>query len=117
MEIKMNDEQVNQALQTAIMTAIGEQGQALIIKHAIDHLTSPSSYGDKRTPLQDVLYRAVDKIAEAVFKNKLENDPAFLAQIESLYADACKRVMGTENREKTVTKIVNAIDKALSDRY
>lgn len=114
MEIKMN---FNQALQAAIMTAIGSEGQELIIKQAVDYLTRPSEYGNKHTPLQNVFFSVADKIAEAVFKDKLENDPAFVAQVESLYVDAIKQVIGTDTRQKTVDKIADAIRKALSERY
>ena len=119
MDVKLNDEQLQKALDAAILTAIGETGKEEIIKQAVAHLTKKESASiyDRTpvSPLMRIMGDAADDIARAILTKRLKEDVEFVAEIEKLYADAVRKMFHTETREKLVDKLAGAMAKALAD--
>jgi endo-alpha-1,4-polygalactosaminidase (GH114 family) len=118
-ELKLDDAQISSAMNAAILTALGETGKEAIIKEAVAYLAKQDgSYGNRRSPLFDIVHDVARKIATTVLTAKLETDEEFRAQVEALYTDALKRVFSVETREKLVEKMANAMGDAITkDRY
>jgi len=121
MEVKLNDDQLNQAMQSAILAAIGDTGREQIIKSAIEHLTKKSDGYNGRSnpsPLEQIMQNSAENIARAVMASKFENDAEFKQQIESMYSEAFQRVFTGEGRDKVVERMASKMAEVLqSDRY
>jgi hypothetical protein len=119
-EIKLDDTEVEIAMQAAILQAIGAVGREAIIKCAVAEITkTKNSHGQMDGPLWTLIRRESDRIAETILRGKIENDPEFLAAIESVYSEAAKRFLsGAESREKLIEKVVSSMTRVLGgDRY
>jgi hypothetical protein len=117
-DLKLDEKQMNELLQGAILQALGEKAQKAIIDDVIKTFTtrrSASGYygGEPSTPLQDMLRECAGKVARAVITDRFEKDPEFIAQIESLYAEAARRFVCSENREKLISRVVNSMIDSL----
>lgn len=120
MQIKLEDEQIQNALNAAILVAVGETGKEAIVKEAVRYLTSQDrgSYGNNPSPLQAALRETSRTIATAVLTERLTHDKEFLASVESLFVEAVRKMLNVENREKLVTRLAEAMAKGISeDRY
>jgi len=123
MDVKVEKDTLNAALQEAVLRALGENGRELIIREAVAYLTKEEdrgTYGGGKQPskLRQAMEDAADKIARVVFKEKLENDSEFRSHVEKLYEDATKKFFNAETREKLVDKLADKLSRAFSeDRY
>lgn len=118
-EIKLDDEQLNEALKAAILVAIGSAGREQIIKEAISHLTTRErgAYGaSQKSPLDQIIHEAARKIASALLSEKLAADPIFIENLGAIYSDALKKLFNVENREKLVERMADVMGRALSER-
>ena len=117
--ITLNDEVVQAALKTAVLTAIGKTGQEAIIKYVVDYLTrsSKDNYGRMAGPLYDIINREADKIAREMIDERLKTDETLTKHIEQLFVDGMKRFMEGD-RDKVVQSIADSLRKAVTgDRY
>jgi hypothetical protein len=120
LKLEINDDQLNVALQTAILKAVDDVGREQILKHALNHLTTPKETyrGKATTPLMDIITDAATQVARQIMNERIEKDEEFVKQVEQLYSQAFQRCFGTENREKLLEKMVGAMNEALSSsRY
>ena len=119
MDIKLSDEQTTALLHKAILESLGADGQQRIIQEVVKHLTTkPIGYNNRAepSPLQVVLHRVSENIAQALIREKLENDPELVRQIDSLYVEAFEKLFGADNRKDMVDKLSRRMADALSDR-
>ena len=117
MDVKLNDEQLNKALEAAILVAIGETGREEIIKNAVAYLTREErsgAYGRSVSVLFRIVNEAAERIARVALEERLRSDPTFIAAVESLYADATKRMFDAAPRETLVQKLALTMAAALS---
>jgi hypothetical protein len=122
MDVKVEKSTLDAALQEAVLRALGENGRELIIREAIAYLTKEEDrgYGSSKQPskLRMAMETAAEKIAHAVFTEKLESDPEFKRQVALLYEDACKKFFNVETREKLVDKLADKMSRAFTEeRY
>lgn len=119
MELKLEGEALNQLIEGAIIKALGETGQQALIKNVVSYLTtSRSGYAsDKDSPLLKALHAAASDSAAKYFRDKLQNDPTFVNELEKLFTDATKKFFDSETREKTIDRIVDRLSSAFGDRY
>jgi len=116
-EIKLDDAQLQEALQAAILNAIGTAGREQIIKEAVAYLTrQDNSYGRSTSALSRIVNIAAEQIARTVLEKKFADDAEFQAQVESLYSDALKKLFDVENREKLISRMAEVMGRALSER-
>jgi len=118
-EIKLDDAQINKALEAAILVAIGEAGREAIITKAVDYLKrSPTSGYNSASPLMEIVQEAARQVAKTLLKDKLAADSEFGRQVVSLYADAARKMFSVENRDKMVDRLANVMADALTkERY
>lgn len=116
MDMKVEQSTLDAALQEAVLKALGENGQALIIKSAVEYLTKKdtSNFGRSKSPLDIALERACDAVANTVIYNRLKDDPEFIKNVDELYSEAFKKIFGAENREKVISKLTSAMSEALT---
>lgn len=72
-ELRLSDEQINKALEAAVLVALGEVERKRIIKGAIDHLTRlKSTYPEQPPPLMEVILWVAQNIAETIRENLVQ---------------------------------------------
>lgn len=121
MDIKLDPESLKDVVSSAILKSIDDNKRDALIEAAIKHLLTPqggSSYVKAESPLQTAFNNAVSFVSQSIAREMLENDTSVRANIQALLQEAFMKVM-SQNREKTVTTIADAIVKGLSseNRY
>jgi len=116
MDIKLDPETLKDVVSAAILKSLDDTKKDAMIESAIKHLLTPQgggTYHKAESPLQTAFNTAVNLVAMQIAKETLENKPSVRANIEALLSEAFVKVM-SENREKTVSTIADAITKGLS---
>jgi fructose-1,6-bisphosphatase len=118
-ELKLNDEQVNAALQAAILAAIGDIGRERIIKEAVSYLiANDTRFKGQVSPLMEIVQNAAREIAKTILTDKLATDETFTTEVHRLYEDAVKKMFDVATREKLVERLANKMAEGLEkDRY
>jgi hypothetical protein len=118
-ELKLSDEQVNAALQAAILAAIGDIGRERIIKEAVSYLlASDTRFKGQPSPLMEIVQNAAREIAKNILTDKLASDETFTTEVHRLYEDAVKKMFDVSTREKLVERLANKMAEGLEkDRY
>lgn len=118
MDLKIEGTDLQKLIEGAVVQALGETGRDALVKHVVQYLTTArSGYTDKTSPLLEALHLASTQAANKYFRDKIESDPAFVAALEALYADAVKRFLDSDKREKTVERMADRLSAAFGDRY
>ena len=107
-EFGLTDEQLNDAIQAAMLAALSDSVREDLVRRAIDNLTKRQSY-NADPPIQQAFDQAVHRIAT----NALENDPTLHAAVDralsSLVADVVAKAVAddAEMRAKVLRVISN----------
>ncbi len=121
-KIKLNDEQLNKAMQSALLEKIDGISRDNIIAQSIEFLTTPqkSTMGEKdETPLMKAFNRALNGVLDTIVREEVsKKESVFRVKIEELVADGVKKwlknVTDGENKQDSFpSKIADAIEKAL----
>ncbi len=118
MDIKLDPESLKDVVSAAILKSLDDTKRDVMIEAALKHLLTPqggSAYHKAESPLQTAFNNAVSFVATQIAKETLENDSSVKANIQALLNEAFVKVM-SENREKTVSSIADAIVKGLTHR-
>jgi len=116
MDIKLEPDALRDVVSAAILKSLDEGKRDALIESAIKHLLTPqggSAYHKAESPLQTAFNNAVSLVAQQVAVETMKNDATVQANIQALLTEAFTKVM-SENREKTVSTIADAIVKGLS---
>lgn len=123
MEMKLDAEVMKDVVSSAILKSLDDEQRNHLIQGAITHLLTPQStgnyYGNKNvSPLTDAFNHAVEKVANKIATDMLENDPQVRLKIQELIVAAFDKVFN-DNREQTVSKIADAVVKGMTgeNRY
>lgn len=118
MKIEVPTNVTDEALGRAVLAAIGKAGEERIVSAAVKWLTeSPrSSYGT--SPLMEIVHTEARFIAQTVLREKLNNDPAFIAALTTMYEKAIVKFFNVETQDKLVDKLATKMAEAIAqDRY
>jgi len=119
MEVKLNDEQLSRAMDSAILTAIGEEGRKQIIQNAVSYLVKrpETSFSGRQmpSPLEDILQRTAASFAQKIIQGELEKDGEFMKQVKQLYSDSFEKVFVTD-RETLISRISGKMSEIFQGR-
>jgi hypothetical protein len=120
-KIELNDEQIEQAIQVAILAEIDSQGRDKIIQAAIVYLMTPTpSKIDGKTeesPLMRAFYRAADRVMEKVITEEIEKTGSeFRQAIQNVVMEGVVKWLSKQGEERAeiTDKIASAIHKAIT---
>lgn len=104
----------SEVLGKAVMAALGQQGEAAIMKEAVRFLTTPDADGYQKgtSPLMRVFKNAITNIAEKLILERLTNDPELVSQVEQVYLAAIHDVLQGDGREKLVKRMSDKLHEA-----
>ncbi len=117
MDLRLNDEQLQSVLSTAILEFITPENRDAMIKEAVAYLlkTPPKEPFSNRTPdppLQEAFKRAVSNAANKIAQELLEK-PEYRAQVEDVMVAAFK-ITFVVLKEETVRKVAAAFVEAMT---
>ncbi len=120
MEIKIEQEHVQQIISDAILKELGEEKRNLLISQAIDMLlkqqTTGSGYNQRSfIPLHESFNNAAQQVSMKIAREYLESNEDVQNKIKQLLVDAIERVFTTK-REEIITKIADAFEKGFESR-
>lgn len=118
--VSIKDDEVKQLVSHAIFQALSQERRDEILKEAVAFLLTPErdrtrdNYGSKYSPIQEAFNRAVCATASHMVFEKLTNDQAFKAELESIWKQAWLKIVdNTDVRQKLVDKVSNAIAESM----
>lgn len=121
MEIKFNEEQMRDLVSKTIYESMTTEGKDELLQKAIASLLIVEQkngyYGTtKVNVLEGLLKDSAERVARGILEERLKDNEDFRLQLESLFADAVKKMFGDETREKLVDRIVESVVKGLNPR-
>lgn len=121
MEIKFNEEQMRDLVSKTIYESMTAEGKDELLQKAIASLLIVEQkngyYGTKKVNvLESLLKDSAERVARGILEERLKDNEDFRLQLESLFADAVKKMFGDETREKLVDRIVESVVRGLSPR-
>ncbi len=122
MDIKLDQDAMRAVLTKALFDNMSEEQKAEIMKGAIEGLlkqgdSSRTSYGEKPlSPIEKAVREAAASVAHTEARKRLSESREFNDALDTLMADAVKKLFAEGAREKLIDKIVDGTIKAF-DRY
>lgn len=122
MDIKVDNDEMNAIVAKAVVDSLTPERREKLITQAVTKMLSANPGGpydrDKRSDLQKVFDDAVYSAATKYARETLLDNADFQVNIESLFADAAKKLFAQEHRDDLTSGIAEFIRKALTkDRY
>ena len=120
MEVKVDASAMEVMVAKAMFDGFSQEQRDEMVTGAIKQLLSkPASDYDKTPAIARIFREQAEYAARKIALDRLQNDEAFKAGVESLFADAAKRCFeDLDQREKIVTALADGIRKAVTgDRY
>lgn len=94
--VPITDEDLAARIQVAMYEALTDEAKSVLVRRAVDNLTTPSSFS-RRTPLQDAFNSAVVRLVDKM----MAEDEELQAKVEAAARGA----------------IVDAVDQMISDEH
>lgn len=122
MDLRVDDSAMKSLVAKSIVDSLTPEMREKLIADAVTAcLTAPadgSSYGRKRSPLQQAFDSAVDDAARKYATEIISEDTAFKEQLRNLFEDVSRKIFENEAREQMVSGVADTIVRALTkDRY
>lgn len=112
MQFELNDEQLDKALQSAVLNLLTDESKEKLFAQAITNILEPGSTGyNKKSKFQDAFERAVFVAANKVAEDMLKNDPVIQIKIKEMISEAVE-LSFTEKRKETVENLARQIAHA-----
>jgi hypothetical protein len=114
MEIKLNDEQLKNALQEALLLSIPQEARNQMIKEALVNIVTPpraSSYSSEPriSPIQEIYQKSIKFAIEEIIRVEIANDPTIREQVlEQLEP---YRYINIDRHQIILTAIVDSLIK------
>lgn len=119
--IKLDDDSVRGLVAEAVLSSLSAEARNTLITDALKWLMTPREEANNRgygtvkrpSPLEEAFRDAVNRAANQVVSEYLQNDPQTIENIKTLYAEAMHKLM-TDGRIDTVNAIASAIGEGMS---
>lgn len=120
MEVRVDANAMEAMVAKAMFDGFTQEQRDQMVTGAIQQLLStPSSQYDKTPAIARIFREQAEYAARKIALDRLQNDEAFKAGVERLFADAAKRCFeDADQRENIVSALADGIRKAVTgDRY
>lgn len=123
MNLTLDSEAMNAAMQKAVLDALGQQGQEIIVGQAVKYLLAQQpatgGYGSvaQPSPLMKAVNEATIRTAHTIVQQQFENNPEFVASIEGMVKEAFAKILNdSDARAAIVDAMSTGFRKALTGR-
>jgi len=119
MDLKVGESDLKKLLDVAIIQALGDTGREALVKEVVRYLSTPgekSGFGrEPPSPLMRALQETAESAGRRYFLDKIQNDPAFGAALEQVYAEALRSFVDGPLKEKIVKAMGEAFERVFRD--
>lgn len=116
--LSLSDSQLQDIVAKAVLDSITPETRERVIKEAVNSVlqkpTKRNSWDTEKSQFQRSFDNAVEAYVNTYAREVLQNDEAFKAGIQSLFADVAKKLFSDERRDEIVNSIADQIRHGLS---